>query len=42
MIDENKTVVLVDFDRLIEANNNKIECTSNFAQDFIAPEIILT
>ncbi|KAK8892400.1 hypothetical protein M9Y10_029626 [Tritrichomonas musculus] len=41
IIDENKTAVLIDFDRLIENDTNQ-EHTLNFFSDFCDPEINIT
>lgn len=39
MVDEHKTIVLIDFDRLIP-NNDESEKTNNFASGFLAPEVV--
>lgn len=42
MIDENKNVVLIDFDRLIINDPNAVDKTQYFNSSFTAPEIIKT
>ena len=39
IIDENKTVVLIDFDRLINNNQDNENFTNDFSHDFVAPEV---
>ena len=39
MIDENKQVVLIDFDRMIDIHYNSDDLTRDFASYYIAPEI---
>ncbi|KAK8887072.1 hypothetical protein M9Y10_038108 [Tritrichomonas musculus] len=41
MIDENKTVVIIDFDRMINSSSkiNKDDVTKNFTPEYSAPEI---
>lgn len=41
MLDENKTIVLIDFDRMIKISDitNDKECTIDFYSEFVAPEV---
>lgn len=41
MIDENKTAVLIDFDRMIQFKDRKYTYTNDFSSLFIAPEVNL-
>ena len=39
MIDENKAVVLIDFDRMTEQENFKYTTTNDFSSTYYAPEV---